>query len=74
MDNIVDADHVNTIIAAGRTRAIAPPHFADPFWTLHAAAQQRCNDIEWPKRYLSLSSNAQLEKNLARTARLALSA
>jgi anthraniloyl-CoA monooxygenase len=39
--NIFEADHVNTIIAAGRADlcAIARPHLADPAWTLHAAAQ-----------------------------------
>ncbi|MBA4136777.1 MAG: bifunctional salicylyl-CoA 5-hydroxylase/oxidoreductase, partial [Opitutus sp.] len=40
--NIFEFDHVNGIIASGRADlcAIARPHLADPYWTLHAAAQQ----------------------------------
>ena len=70
--NIFEPDHVNSIIAAGRADlcAIARPHLADPFWTLHAAAQLGYTDIEWPKQYLS--GKAQLERNLARTAQMAL--
>ena len=39
--NIFEADHANTIIAAGRADlcALARPHLADPYWTLHAAAE-----------------------------------
>ena len=38
---ISEADHVNSIIAAGRADlcAVARPHLADPAWTLHEAAQ-----------------------------------
>ena len=38
---IFEADHVNSIIAAGRADlcAIARPHLADPAWTLHEAAR-----------------------------------
>jgi len=70
--NIFEADHVNSIIAAGRADlcAIARPHLADPFWTLHAAAQQGFTKLEWPKQYLS--GKAQLERNLARAAQMAL--
>ena len=70
--NIFEADHVNSIIAAGRADlcAIARPHLADPCWTLHAAAQQGYTEIEWPKQYLS--GKAQLERNLARAAQMAL--
>jgi hypothetical protein len=48
--NIFEADHVNTIIAAGRADlcALARPHLADPSWTLHAAAEQGVKDIVWP--------------------------
>jgi tRNA-dihydrouridine synthase len=37
---IFEADHVNSIIAAGRADlcAIARPHLANPAWTLHEAA------------------------------------
>ncbi len=45
-------------------------HFPDPYWTLHAAAQQGFNEIEWPKQYLA--GKAQLERNLARAAQMAL--
>ena len=40
---ISEADHANSIIAAGRADlcAIARPHLADPAWTLHEAAQDR---------------------------------
>ncbi|MEO8536614.1 MAG: bifunctional salicylyl-CoA 5-hydroxylase/oxidoreductase, partial [Betaproteobacteria bacterium] len=38
---IFEPDHVNSIIMAGRADlcALARPHLADPYWTLHAAAQ-----------------------------------
>lgn len=64
--NIFEADHVNSIIAAGRADlcAIARPHLADPAWTLHAAAQQDFHEIDWPRQYLT--GKAQLERNLAR--------
>ena len=70
--NIYEADHVNSIIAAGRADlcAIARAHLADPFWTLHAAAQQGYTELEWPKQYLS--GKAQLERNLARAVQMAL--
>ena len=40
---ISEADHVNSIIAAGRADlcAIARPHLANPAWTLNEAAQDR---------------------------------
>ena len=39
--NIYEADHVNSILMAGRADlcCLARPHLADPYWTLHAAAQ-----------------------------------
>jgi anthraniloyl-CoA monooxygenase len=51
--NIFEADHVNGIIAAGRADlcALARPHLADPYWTLHAAAQLGY-DMPWPNQYL----------------------
>jgi len=51
--NIYDADHVNSIIAAGRADlcCLARPHLADPYWTLHAAVQQG-HDVPWPEPYL----------------------
>ncbi|MCX8113745.1 MAG: bifunctional salicylyl-CoA 5-hydroxylase/oxidoreductase [Burkholderiaceae bacterium] len=68
---IFEPDHVNSIIMAGRAdlAAIARPHLADPYWTLHAAAQLGYADIEWPVQYLA--GKAQLERNLARAAQMA---
>lgn len=65
---IFDPDHVNSIIAAGRADlcALARPHLADPYWTLHAAAQLGYKDIRWPDQYLT--GKAQLERNLERAA------
>jgi anthraniloyl-CoA monooxygenase len=63
---IFEADHVNSIIAAGRADlcAIARPHLADAAWTLHQAANLGYRAVEWPKQYLT--GKAQLERNLAR--------
>lgn len=68
--NIYEADHVNTIIGAGRADlcAIARPHLADPAWTLHAAAGQNYASQWWPKQYAS--GKAQLERNMQRAAML----
>jgi anthraniloyl-CoA monooxygenase len=68
---IFEPDHVNSILMAGRADlcALARPHLADPYWTLHAAAQLGYHDIEWPVQYLS--GKDQLERNLARAAQLA---
>lgn len=64
--NIFEADHVNSIIAAGRADlcAIARPHLADPYWTLHAAAQQDYRGTVWPNPYLT--GRDQLYRNLKR--------
>jgi anthraniloyl-CoA monooxygenase len=72
--NIFEADHINTIIAAGRADlcALARPHLADPAWTLHAAAAQGVTDVVWPKQYLG--GKLQLERNLERAGQLALNA
>lgn len=66
--NIFEADHVNSIIAAGRADlcALARPHLADPYWTLHAAAQLGYTGMEWPNQYLA--GKSQYERNLARAA------
>ena len=70
--NIFEADHVNSIIAAGRADlcALARPHLADPFWTLHAAAELGYTGVEWPEQYLT--GKAQLERNLQRAAQMAI--
>ena len=66
--NIFEADHVNTIIAAGRADlcAIARPHLVDPAWTLRAAAEQGFAEQYWPPAYLS--GRSQFERNLQRAA------
>lgn len=71
--NIFEADHVNSIIAAGRADlcAIARPHLANPSWTLQAAAEQQYETQWWPPQYLS--GKHQLERNVQRAAALAAS-
>lgn len=66
--NIYEPDHVNSIIAAGRADlcALGRPHLADPYWTLHAAAQLGYTGMEWPVQYLP--GKSQLERNMARAA------
>ncbi len=68
---IFEPDHVNSILMAGRADlcALARPHLADPYWTLHAAAQLGVHDVEWPVQYLT--GKAQLERNLARAVQMA---
>jgi anthraniloyl-CoA monooxygenase len=63
---IYEADHVNTIVAAGRADlcAIARPHLADPAWTLHEAARLGEAQVPWPVQYQS--GRSQLEANLRR--------
>jgi anthraniloyl-CoA monooxygenase len=65
---IFEPDHVNSILMAGRADlcAIARPHLADPYWTLHAAAQLGYESMPWPVQYLT--GKRQLERNLARAA------
>lgn len=52
--NIFEPDHVNSILMAGRADlvALARPHLADPYWTLHAAAQLGDRGVKWPDPYL----------------------
>jgi anthraniloyl-CoA monooxygenase len=66
--NIYEADHVNSIIAAGRADlcAIARPHLANASWTLAAAAAQGYTDQWWPDPYLPAKS--QLERAAERAA------
>jgi anthraniloyl-CoA monooxygenase len=53
--NIYEPDHVNSILMAGRADLVclARPHLANPYWTLHAAADLRHEGITWPKPYLA---------------------
>jgi len=63
---ISEADHVNSIIAAGRADlcAVARPHLANPSWTLMEAAKIGYMDVQWPKQYRA--AKTQLERNLER--------
>jgi anthraniloyl-CoA monooxygenase len=53
--NITEADHVNSILMAGRADLVclARPHLANPYWTLHAAARAGYAGATWPKPYLA---------------------
>jgi anthraniloyl-CoA monooxygenase len=72
--NITDADQVNSIIAAGRADlvALARPHLADPYFTLHAAAQLGYDDLHWPEQYLP--GREQHLRNVRRAAQIAAEA
>ena len=63
---ISEADHINSIIAAGRADlcAVARPHLANPAWTLLEAAKIGYTDVAWPKQYRA--AKTQLERNLER--------
>jgi anthraniloyl-CoA monooxygenase len=52
---ISEADHVNSIIAAGRADlcAVARPHLANPAWTLTEAARIGYTAVAWPAPYRS---------------------
>ena len=71
--SVFEADHVNSIIAAGRADlcAVARPHLADPAWTLHEAARLGSTAIDWPKQYVS--GRDQLYRNLAKDKAVAAS-
>ena len=49
---ISEADHANSIIAAGRADlcAVARPHLANPNWTLTEAAKIGYTQVHWPKQ------------------------
>ncbi len=63
---ISEADHVNSIIAAGRADlcAVARPHLANPAWTLTEAAKIGYKALDWPAPYAS--AKAQMEANFQR--------
>jgi anthraniloyl-CoA monooxygenase len=65
---ISEADHVNSIIAAGRADlcAVARPHLANPAWTLTEAARIGYSDIRWPAPYRT--AKPQLEALMQRAA------
>ncbi len=68
---ISEADHINSIIAAGRADlcAVGRPHLANPAWTLMEAARIGYLAQPWPKQYLA--AKTQLERNLERERALA---
>ncbi|WP_366554999.1 bifunctional salicylyl-CoA 5-hydroxylase/oxidoreductase [Aquibaculum sediminis] len=70
--NIYETDHANSILAAGRADlcALARPHLADPFWTLHAAAQLGYEGQHWPPQYET--GRAQYLRNLQRAQEMAI--
>ena len=72
--NIYETDHLNSIIAAGRADlcCLARPHLADPYWTLHAAAQLGYGGQEWPIQYDA--GGDQYARNLARAAEMVINA
>ncbi len=51
--NIYEADHVNSILMAGRADLVclARPHLSDPYWTLHAGAEIGDRHARWPQPY-----------------------
>jgi len=73
---ISEADHVNSIISAGRADlcAVARPHLANPAWTLTEAAKIGYTALAWPKQYVSgkpqMEAIFQREKAQAATAAL----
>ena len=63
---ISEADHANSIIAAGRADlcAVARPHLANPAWTLTEAAKIGYTQLAWPKQYYQ--GKRQMEANFER--------
>ena len=68
---ISEADHANSVIAAGRADlcAVARPHLADPAFVLHEAAKVGYAGQVWPKQYYQ--GRVQYETGLARAAAMA---
>jgi anthraniloyl-CoA monooxygenase len=71
--SIFEADHANSIIAAGRADlcAVGRPHLANPAWTLSEAAKIGFSAVDWPMQYRP--AKQQLERNLERERQLAAS-
>lgn len=71
---ISEADHANSILAAGRADlcAVARPHLANPAWTLSEAAKIGYTAQNWPKQYRA--GKQQMEANFAREKAQALAA
>ena len=69
--NIYEADHVNSILMAGRADlvCIARAHLADPYWTLHTATTLGDRQEKWPLPYEA--GRDQMWRNADRDAELA---
>jgi anthraniloyl-CoA monooxygenase len=69
--SIFEADHANSIIAAGRADlcAVGRPHLANPAWTLAEVAKIGFTQVSWPKPYRP--GKQQLERNLERERQMA---
>ena len=65
---VTTADQVNTLLVSGRADlvALARPHLADPYFTLHAATEAGYEGTTWPAQYVP---GAQQAYSLARRAR-----
>jgi anthraniloyl-CoA monooxygenase len=52
---VTTADQINTLLISGRADlvALARPHLADPYFTLHAAAELGYEGVSWPSQYLA---------------------
>ncbi len=68
--NIYEADHVNSIVAAGRADLVclARPHLADPNWTMRAAAELGHTGIGVNEQKQYFMGYRQLHINLQRAA------
>lgn len=66
--NIYEADHANSILAAGRADLVAlgRPHLVNPMWTLHAAAIADYRGVHVPAPYSM--GQTQLAQNMKRAA------
>jgi anthraniloyl-CoA monooxygenase len=53
---ILDADHANTVLAAGRAdlACMARPHLRDPYLAMHAAEAYGFPDLPWPLPYAAV--------------------
>jgi anthraniloyl-CoA monooxygenase len=62
---IQGADHVNTVLAAGRADlcALARPHLIDPYLTLRAAVAYGHADLAWPRQYLAVKPKPRLKRD-----------
>ena len=65
---VTTADQVSTLLVSGRADlvALARPHLADPYFTLHAAADAGYAGVSWPAQYVP---GAEQAYTLARRAR-----